>query len=153
MYEVANPHKTLHKQPSGKPKWLTVQELAFKDDEKSEQKLRRLVAHAERRSIKLPLVRVAREAREYKDSKGKVWQVDAGKTVILDIVSYTLSFTCPQRLTIPPHSSKQMTLSTKLPKMPVLSPKKQISWATSQQQPIISPTTIPSASPKWVSRP
>jgi hypothetical protein len=87
MYEAANPHKQPRKHPNGKPAWLTVQELAFKDDEKSVLELQRLVEHAERKSIKLPLVRVALKERKYTDDNGKEWKVEAGKTVILDIVS------------------------------------------------------------------
>jgi hypothetical protein len=88
MYEAANPHKQPRKQSNGKPAWLTVQELAFKDDKKSVLELQRLVEHAERKSIKLPLVRIALKERTYTDDNGKQWKVEAGKTVILDIVSY-----------------------------------------------------------------
>lgn len=89
MYEFASPYKNAHKQLIGKPIWLTVQELAFKDDEKSVQELHRLVRDTERRSVKLPLVRVARETREYKDSSGNSWKVEKDHKVILDIVSPT----------------------------------------------------------------
>jgi hypothetical protein len=92
MYAFANPRKNPHKQPNVKPKWLAVQDLAFNEtDKERDQKLQRLVQHAERRSIKLPMVRVALEKRIYEDDQGKTWTVEKDHTVILDIVSTVLA--------------------------------------------------------------
>ncbi|KAJ4377179.1 hypothetical protein N0V83_000002 [Neocucurbitaria cava] len=81
MYDFANPHKNPHRNRSGKPTWLTVQELASKDDRKSAEDLQKLVEDAERRSIKLPVVRVALQAKDYGDNMS----VEKGQTIILDI--------------------------------------------------------------------
>ncbi|KAH7131804.1 putative prostaglandin G/H synthase 2/cyclooxygenase 2, pgh2/cox2 [Dendryphion nanum] len=84
MYDFANPHKNPNRQRGQKPNWLRVQELAFQDDVKSEQELQQLVADAERRSIKLPLVRIALENMTYGEGSA-YWKVDKDHKVILDI--------------------------------------------------------------------
>jgi hypothetical protein len=74
------------------PAWLTVQELAFKEnDMPSEEELGRLVQDAARRSIKLPLVRVALQTKTYtvtkSDNEVEKWTVEKDHKVILDTVS------------------------------------------------------------------
>jgi nitroreductase len=77
-YEYANPHKNPDKPRKGEPKWFRVQKLAFMEDEKSTQELQRLVLEAERRSIKLPIIRKA---------VASAFGVKADQIVILDVVS------------------------------------------------------------------
>jgi ribosomal protein L23 len=55
-----------------------VQKLAFMEDEKSTQELQKLVLEAERRSIKLPIIRKA---------VASAFGVKADQIVILDVVS------------------------------------------------------------------
>jgi len=79
MYDCANPHKPANTSP----KWREVQKLALDDNPESDVKLQEHVYTAERRSIKLPIVRVARKRKTYGTRT-----VDEGHTVILDIVSF-----------------------------------------------------------------
>jgi len=83
MYDIANPHKNPNKPASTRPKWPEVQKLALDDSPQSDAKLQKHVHTAERRSIKLPIVRVARTQKTYGTRT-----VDQGRTVILDIVSF-----------------------------------------------------------------
>jgi len=83
MYDIANPHKNPNKPASTSPKWPEVQKLALDDSPQSDAKLQKHVHTAERRSIKLPIVRVARTQKTYGTRT-----VDQGRTVILDIVSF-----------------------------------------------------------------
>jgi ATP-dependent DNA ligase len=78
IYGLANPHKKSNKAHSDRPKRFIVQELAFMDDEKSAQDLQKLVLEAERKSLKLPIVRQA-----IANASG----VKADEIVILDVVS------------------------------------------------------------------
>ena len=74
-----------------KPVWLKVQELAFREDESSFEELMELVLTAERKSIKLPVIRTATKDCEF--DKG-TWRVKEGDTIILDIVSITVRQIC-----------------------------------------------------------
>ena len=71
---------------SAKPTWLKVQELAFRDDKTSFDELTTLILDAERRSIRLPVIRSARKTRKFIDKKNKSWTVEEGDTIIMDIV-------------------------------------------------------------------
>ncbi|KAF2492523.1 hypothetical protein BU16DRAFT_583709 [Lophium mytilinum] len=108
MYDFANPQKNPHKQLSGRPKWVKAQELAFKDDEKSEQELRGLVEDVERRSIKLPLVRVALKIKKYKISEGNNLKVEKDHKVILDIKAAAKAGVEPKESDFLDHKSTAM---------------------------------------------
>jgi ATP-dependent DNA ligase len=77
-YAHANPHKYANNSRNDGPKWFRVQKLAFEEDKTSVQELQKLVLEAERRSVKLPIVRQA-----IATASG----VKADQIVILDVVS------------------------------------------------------------------
>jgi hypothetical protein len=89
MYNHANAGSTL----PGTPKWLEVQELAFRDDKYSFVKLNHLVQDTERTSVRLPLIRTAKKDRDF-----GTWSVKQGDTIILDIVR-TVSASKPSKFT------------------------------------------------------
>ncbi len=83
MYDFANPELRL-KELKGTPQWLQVQKLAFSNNEKQEQELKQLVVDVERKSIKLPLVLIARNKKTY----SKELTIEKDHIVICDIVSF-----------------------------------------------------------------
>ena len=88
MYDFANPEETSSPEPKSTPKWLEVQKLAFSNDPSDEEKLKELVIEAERKSIKLPLVLIAKDTKKY----GENLTIEKNHTVICDIVSIFFPF-------------------------------------------------------------
>ncbi|KAK3938600.1 heme peroxidase-domain-containing protein [Diplogelasinospora grovesii] len=66
--------------------WQEIQRLAFDDTEAATTRIKQLVLDAQRRSVRLPIIRKAVETRDIEDASGKrLFTVDKGRTVICDI--------------------------------------------------------------------
>ncbi|KAI9667934.1 MAG: hypothetical protein M1821_000754 [Bathelium mastoideum] len=87
LYEAADSSQTPAHQ---KPRWLTVQELAFSNVEEDQDRLEKLVQQTARRTVRLPILRTA--VRDYppKSQKSLGWTVTEGQTVILNIHQATV---------------------------------------------------------------
>ena len=84
LYKAADPRTVTY---SGPPTWFKMQELAFSDDPKDNDALSRMILTAEAASIRLPIIRRARNTCRFTTKKGEVWGAMEGETLILDIVS------------------------------------------------------------------
>lgn len=81
--------------PNKKPDWLQIQEWAFIDDEIQEYgdastafaKIKTLVLEAQRKSVKLPIIRKATEDVTIRKPDGTSFEIQKGKTIICDLVS------------------------------------------------------------------
>lgn len=81
--------------PTKKPDWLQIQEWAFIDDEIQEYgdastafaKIKTLVLEAQRKSVKLPIIRKATEDVTIRKPDGTSFDIKKGKTIICDLVS------------------------------------------------------------------
>lgn len=81
--------------PTKQPDWLQIQEWAFIDDEIQEYgdastafaKIKTLVLEAQRKSVKLPIIRKATEDVTIRKPDGTSFDIKKGKTIICDLVS------------------------------------------------------------------
>ncbi|KAI9705161.1 MAG: hypothetical protein M1820_005308 [Bogoriella megaspora] len=87
LYEAADGAQA----PTGqKPRWLTVQELAFSNSKDDQDRLEKLVQQTARTTVRLPILRTAIKDYPSEPQKNPSWKVDEGQMIILNIQQATV---------------------------------------------------------------